>query len=104
MRYIILMAIAVITLAMALWLSLIDVARAEVVCNPIAKMKALKDVGAEPVFLSQGGKGVAYAIYGNPTTGEWIAFAIAEQKGLACNVASGFGYSVVVPNDPEKKL
>jgi hypothetical protein len=97
MRYIILLAIAILTLAMAFWLSLIDVARAQVVCNPIAKMKGLKDVGAEPVFLAQGGKGVAYAIYGNPTTGEWIAFVIVEKKGEACNVANGFGYSVVIP-------
>lgn len=72
---------------------------AAVVCNPLATMKALKDkTGAEPVFLSQGGKGVSYAIYGQPGTGEWIAFVIIEKQDKARNVANGFGYSIVVPN------
>lgn len=98
MRYIILMAIAVVTFAMATWLSLISPARAEVICNPLAKMKALKVTGAAPVFLAQGIPGVAYAIYANQETGEWIAFVIVEKKDKACNVANGFGYSVVIPD------
>lgn len=98
MRYLILLVIAILTLAMALWLSLIGPARAEVVCNPVAKMKGLKEKGAEPVFLAQGTiPGVGYAIYGNPNTGEWIAFVIVEKQDKACNVANGFGYSIVVP-------
>lgn len=103
MRYIILVALAVIALALALWLSLVDVARAEVTCNPIDKMRALKDVGAEPVFLAKGVPGIAYVIYVNPTPGEWVAFAIAEKQDKACNVASGFGYSVIVPKDEPAK-
>jgi hypothetical protein len=71
---------------------------AAVVCNPIAKMKGLKDTGAEPVFLARGGKGVGYAIYGKPDTGEWIAFVVVENQDKACNVANGFGYSIVVPD------
>lgn len=104
MRYFILLAIGLVTLAAAFWLSLISVARAEVVCNPIAKMKALKETGAEPVFIGQGTlPGVGYAIYGRPDTGEWIAFVIVEKQDKACNVASGFGYSIVVPNETPAK-